>query len=149
VLIRVCGIFSPFWWFLLSPLSLKSRADLMQLLDDAAPRSSSYPHNPPNHIPNSLHDELHYVQHYSSESGFFLTTFGAFDLHAAAAPPWTFLADMMGHRPCSREEQTCALLIKPRPSVPLLLHCRSLHRPLNLTPTARSGCGLHSLVYNN
>lgn len=26
------------------------RADLMQLLDDAAPRSSSYPHNPPKHI---------------------------------------------------------------------------------------------------
>ena len=46
----------------------------------------------------------------------------------------------------TRRTNMCALLIKPRSSVPLLLHYRSFHRPLNLTPTARSGCGIHSLV---
>jgi hypothetical protein len=68
------------------------RADLMQLLDDAAPRSSSYPTtHQTTYIPNSTHDEVYYVQHCSSESGSLLTTFGVFVLHAAVAPPWPSL----------------------------------------------------------
>ena len=71
------------------------RADLMQLLDDAAPRSSSTPTtHQTRYILNSTHDEVHYVHNCSSESGSLLNTFGVFGLHAAAAPrTMAFLAD--------------------------------------------------------
>jgi hypothetical protein len=84
----LCRFFAIFVVFPFPPLP-EVRADLMQLLDDAAPRSSSYPTtHQTTYIPNSTHDEVYYVQHCSSESGSLLTTFGVFVLHAAAAPPW-------------------------------------------------------------
>ena len=79
--------------------------------------------------------------------GRFWTIFDVLGLHAAAASPWTFLADMMGRCPCSRNKNKHVFSFKTRLiSFLYFFYYRSFHRPLNLTPTARSGCGLHSLV---
>ena len=86
---------------------------------------------------------MKYTMH-NTESGSLSTTFGVFDLHAAAAPPWAFLAlPMMG--PSSLLTKS-TFLSNTLISSLYFFHYRSFHRPLNLTPTARSGCGLHSLV---
>ena len=60
--------------------------------------------------------------------------------------PWAFLADMMGRRRCSRKEQTSVLFQNTLISSLYFFHYLPFQRPLNFIPTARSGCGLYSLV---
>ena len=122
------------------PFSLQ----LMQLLDDAAPRRPPTPTaHQTTYIPNSTHDEVHYVQHCSRICGRFwpLLVFLAFmrRQHHHGLPCWfsPWWAVVLAHEKNKHAVSFGSLYF---------FHYRSSHRPLNLTPTARSGCGLHSLV---
>ena len=113
MIIKVCGIFLPFCGFRF-PLSLTclllSDADPVTLGRGAPSRLPTATTHQTTYIPNSTHDELQYVQHYLSESGFLLTFFGVFGLHAVAVPPWAFVAvmDVLAHER-NKNKQACIL----------------------------------------
>ena len=143
--LQVCHFFAIFVDFPFPPLP-EVRADLMQLLDDAAPRSSSYPTtHQTTYIPNSTHDEVYYVQHCSSESGSLLTTFGVFVLHAAAAPPWPSLLIQAHDGPSSLltkiSTKVCSPLKKHAYQFPLLLSLPFLPPPSILHQPPALGAG--------